>query len=170
MAEKKPRPLGRQTKYDETLIDLDHVEELASEGKIDDEIAEELGICTATYYNWRKKYPDFLEAITKGKSRADDRIEQTLNRLAQGFTRIVQKCVPGVGVVDAEEYFKPDFSAISFWLRNRRPEQWRDKHTVEQTNISTRPIQIEVWGVGGTDAMQKAIDSTQTVKPEDGAK
>ena len=33
---------------------------------------------------------------------------------------------------EEDEYIEPDFKAISFWLRNKAPEDWRDKILANQ--------------------------------------
>ena len=36
-----------------------------------------------------------------------------------------------VVMVDEEVYVPPDTASIVFWLKNRRPDKWRDKQNVE---------------------------------------
>jgi len=50
----------------------------AREGLIDLEIAKKLGISRQTIANWKKKYPEFAEALREGKEDADFRVENAL--------------------------------------------------------------------------------------------
>jgi galactitol-specific phosphotransferase system IIB component len=38
----------------------------------------------------------------------------------------------------------PDTTAQIFWLKNRRPAQWRDKQTLEQVGIEDGPIENKI--------------------------
>jgi hypothetical protein len=113
---------------------LIRIEGWAREGAIDEEIAARMGINRATLYKWQKKYPVIAEAIAKGKDVADIEVENALYELATGYeyeevatetdcsggktTRVVTKKVP------------PNVTAQIFWLKNRKPEKWRDKQDI----------------------------------------
>jgi hypothetical protein len=110
-------------------------------GATDVEVADELGVCVDTLYNWRAKYPEFLAATKYGKENADDRVERGLYQRAIGFT------YPAVKVsFDKEgkplfaeymEYYPPDTTAAKHWLNNRRPAEWRDK---TELNVTGDPL------------------------------
>jgi hypothetical protein len=47
------------------------------------------------------------------------------------------------------EHIPPDVTACIFWLKNRRPDLWRDTHQLEHTlgkyHISDKPMSEEDW-------------------------
>ena len=86
-------------------------------------IADEIGVHVDTVYEWQKVHPEFSEAIKSGKVTPDDEVEAALLRRAKGF-----KVTEG----NKEKVVPPDTLACIFWLKNRRPAQWRDKHDVAQ--------------------------------------
>ena len=51
-------------------------------------------------------------------------------------------------VVESERYYPPDTAAQIFWLKNRRPERWRDKQ--EQKVDLTEAVKI-VDSIGDSD-------------------
>ena len=64
--ENKP---GRPTKFREDMIPM--VEKLAGLGLTEREIAEFFDICQETLINYKKKHENFLDAIKKGKLKAE---------------------------------------------------------------------------------------------------
>lgn len=97
---------GRPTKYNPD--ELEHVTQLCMLGATDDELADFMGVHRDTIYEWKKKYPEFTDAIKKGREYADIEVAKSL----------FSKACSG------------DVTAMIFWLKNRRPDWWRD-----QTNV-----------------------------------
>ena len=73
MANEQPQSVGRPEKYEDTFPLL--AEGYAREGMIDKEIAAKLGVSEATFYEYQKKYPEFSEAIKRGKKPVDVEVE-----------------------------------------------------------------------------------------------
>jgi hypothetical protein len=119
---------GRPTKFKDEFVR--QAQKLAELGATDREAAEFFQIDEATLYRWKHTHPEFCEALKVGKETADDRVEQSLYRRALGYSHDAVKIV----TVDKEvlhepfvEHYPPDTTAAIFWLKNRRPDQWRDK-------------------------------------------
>lgn len=82
----------------------------ARDGLTDEQIAKKCGINPDTLYTWKTKYPEISEALKKGKEVIDYQVENALLSAAlEGNT-----------------------TAQIFWLKNRRPDKWRDKPTQEE--------------------------------------
>lgn len=75
------------------------------DGLKDDQIAECMGINRATFYRWKNKYPEFEKALAISKEIADREIENALFKAAR----------------------KGNITAMIFWLKNRKPDEWRDR-------------------------------------------
>lgn len=123
---------------------------LGMTGMKDDEIAEELGISRGTLYNWREKCPEAKEALAQGKVIADSVVIDSLYQRACGFDYVEVKTVRNQDgeVVKSEEYQKhavQDTAAMCFWLKNRRPDQWRDRqeHIVDKTIRVKLPKELQ---------------------------
>lgn len=77
----------------------------ARDGLTDEQIAKNMGICRDTLYQWKRRFPDIFDALKKGKEVVDIEVENALLKSA----------------------LAGNLTAIIFWLKNRKPEAWRDK-------------------------------------------
>lgn len=135
--EKKKR--GRKTDFKEDYID--QALKLSLLGAIDREMADFFGVSEQTFNSWKKKYPEFLESIKKGKSIADANVAARLYNRAIGYSCTATKFATSDGKitdsVDYTEHYPPDTTAAIFWLKNRQPEKWRDrKETISEVTIN----------------------------------
>ena len=94
-------------KYEYWLTDdgLTLLEGWAREGLTNEQIAHNMGISLTTLKTYRNVYPSISAALKKGKEVVDFEVENAL----------LQKALNG------------DTTAQIFWLKNRRPDAWRDK-------------------------------------------
>lgn len=169
----KKKKGGRPSKYESEWKDkLIIIEGWARDGLVDEQIAEKMSIHPSTLYDWKKKYPEFSEALKRGKDVIDREVENALLKRALGYEydevtkeRIIKKDMKGDYAIDLQGFpisemvttkivtkqVVPDTTAQIFWLKNRKPEQWRDKRETEVTGKDGGPIEIE-------DARQKLIE------------
>ena len=83
----------------------------ARDGLTDEQIAHNIGISISTLNNWKNKYVEILESLKKGKEVVDYAVENALLKNA----------------------LRGDTTAQIYWLKNRRPDKWRDKPGYEDT-------------------------------------
>lgn len=134
--DKKPKNKGGRPKEDVAdKVDFIQVEKLAGLGLTDVEIGHVLGYCEDTI-NKYKKDPRFLRVLKAGKDKADARVIQSLYKRACGY-RFTEKTfenilfangtsTDNVKVKTVVKHVEPNPTAIIFWLKNRRPDKWRD--------------------------------------------
>lgn len=117
------------------------VTEWCEAGYTDREVADSLGINITTIWKWQKAHPEFAKAMIRGKEIADVHVEQALYKRALGYShpavKIAVSALGQVTEVPYTEHYPPDTVACIFWLKNRKPAEWRDKREIEQT------IQVE---------------------------
>lgn len=103
----------------------------AREGLTDEQLAGKMRINPATLYDWKKKYPKISETLKKGKEIVDIQVENVLLKRALGYDyqeeKIEKSEKDGVKVVQTLKHIPPDVTAQIFWLKNRRPDRWREK-------------------------------------------
>ncbi|WP_430606113.1 transposase [Enterococcus sp. DIV0180] len=147
-------------KYEEWLTEdgLLKLEGWAHDGLTDEQIAEKIGIRRPTLYDWKKKYSDISDALKRGKEVVDRQVENALLKRALGyeFKEITQELTEdGMRVTKViTKQQAPDTTAQIFWLKNRKPEEWRDKKETEITgslNVASTAKEIETF-FGGSDS------------------
>lgn len=105
-------------------------------GATDHELAQFFEVDTRTIYRWKNSHPEFCQAVIAGKENADERVERALFNRAVGYTFESEKVFQYQGVIvraDTLEHVAPDPGAAMNWLKNRRPDKWRDKQEHEHT-------------------------------------
>lgn len=140
-------------KYDQWLTEegLLKITGWARDGLIDKQIAHNMGIGASTLREWKGTFPEVAEALRKGKEVVDREVENALFKSAIGYTQIIRKPVkvkivdydPETGrkireteawkAVEEEIHVPPQVTAQIFWLKNRKPDQWREKNDLTLT-------------------------------------
>jgi len=129
--------MARPSKY--ASIDLKKVQLLAEKGFTEEEIAEFFGICRDTFAEYKKKHPKFSDTIKTGKKISDDKVERSLFERACGYEHPEEKIFCNDGEIVRATTIKkypPDPVSMIFWLKNRKPGEWREKQEVD-VNLNT---------------------------------
>lgn len=146
---------------------------LALLGITDKEMAGVFQVSEVTLNAWKKAHPEFLKSLKDGRAGADAKVTHSLFHRALGYTHPAVKIFNDDGEpleVPYEEHYPPDPVACIFWLKNRRPDLWRDRPdtviNVQQNQVTTTiTIPPEVYKlarqIAETEARAKAraIDS-----------
>lgn len=90
----------------------------ARDGLTDEQIAKNIGINTATLYEWKKKYAEISKSLKKGKEVVDYQVENALLSSALGGNTTAQ----------------------IFWLKNRRPDKWMDKQKNDTNAVALEKL------------------------------
>jgi hypothetical protein len=128
-----PQTAGRPTDYDPSYCDS--VVKLCRLGATDAELADFYGVAKSTIALWKKIYPEFSDAIKAGKEKADSEVADSLYHRALGYEHAEDQIFQYEGkplIVPTIKHYPPDSTAMIFWLKNRRPDLWREKHEIDQ--------------------------------------
>jgi len=127
---------------------------MARQGLTEVQMAAEFGVVPSTVGEWKKRHPEFGAAMNEGRNLADARAEsdlysrvrgiaweektweQELNPKTEKYELVLKKVVT--------KFIPPDTTACIFWLKNRRPAEWRDTWRMEHTGKGGGPIKNEV--------------------------
>jgi hypothetical protein len=151
---------GRPTKYDNKFAEQAKL--LCRLGATNPELAEFFEVVVSTIHDWRAAHPEFHEAIRQGKEMADARVANALFHRAVGYKHKALKFFAHEGTSWSEEYvehYPPDAASCIFWLKNRRPDLWRDQREV----INPQAEKIEK--VSPADRV-KILEASRAVKKE----
>lgn len=128
-----PRLNPKDWETEDSLLKL---EGWAREGLTDKQIAEhKIGISEVTFCRWKNKHPLIVNALKKGKEPVDFKVENALLKRALGYeyeevtTELIEQPDGSTRkhIKKVTKIIVPDTTAQIFWLKNRRPDRWRDK-------------------------------------------
>ena len=145
--------MARPTTYSPLIIPI--VRACATFGATAEEIANYLNIPWGSFKRWIYAEPELREALKRGRDASDERVVESLYR----------KALTG------------DVGACCFWLKNRRPSEWRDVQHIDQATgvylISDKPMSEAEWIAARADAAKPiaspkvSTSDNQTAKPLD---
>ena len=150
-----------KSKWEDIKDKLTLIEGWARDGLTNEQIADNLGIGKTTFYRMIKEHSELLEHLKKGKEVVDYEVENALLKRALGY-KYEEKTYESIYNKELDMYTEkltkratkqvvPDTTALIFWLKNRKPKQWRDKVDIEgESNKETLNKLDEVLkGLGG---------------------
>lgn len=173
--------VGRPTKYKEEYNEQAY--KLCLLGATDAKLADFFDIAESTLYEWKLEYPEFSEALKKGKLRADAEIAEGLYNRAKGAVINTQQAIKlkdsqfnhegkkiseeeRVEVVDLIQEVPPDTAAGIFWLKNRNPEMWRDKQDGKDGLSPKEQLEIQIKELE-LKKLQREIDPPKAETPDE---
>lgn len=124
-------------KYAEWLTEegLLKIEGWARDGLTDKQIAHNMNIAESTLHEWKNKYSVLSESLKRGKEVVDRQVENALLKRALGYEfkettqELTEDGMRVTKVITKQQ--APDTTAQIFWLKNRKPQEWRDKQETE---------------------------------------
>ena len=154
------------------------VQAWARNGLIDKDIAKNLGISVASFHSYKKIHLEFLESLKRSKDEADVIVENSLYKRANGYTydEITSELLTTVAADGStskdltvtkivRKEVAGDTTAQIFWLKNRKPDDWRDRQNIEHTGKMSLDVDIERMGDNeillGIEATIQAINNLQ---------
>lgn len=134
-------PAGRPTAYKPEYAE--QAKKLCELGATDAQLADFFEVAVSTVSLWKVKHPEFSEALKVAKAKADELVEQSLFRRAMGYEcdEVDIRVIEGQIVeTPLRKIYPPDTTAMIFWLKNRKPAEWRDKVAQEVSGPDGGPI------------------------------
>lgn len=130
------------------------IEGWARDGLTDEQIAANIGIGYSTLQTWKSKYQDIQDSLKKGKEVVDRQVENALLKRALGYQYDEITLENGVETKRVTKEVVPDTTAQIFWLKNRKPNQWRDK---KDLNLAGGVVVDNPYEGLTTDELKKLI-------------
>ncbi len=138
-----------KSKWPEVKEKLILVEAWCRDGLTEEQIANKLGISRATLEIYKKEHQDFLDTLKRGKEVIDIEVENALLKKVTGYNAEIKKTFKVKEVYYDNEghrcekehlesaidevHIPADTTAQIFWLKNRKPKEWRDKQEVQHS-------------------------------------
>jgi hypothetical protein len=144
---------------------LDSVQGWALQGSTDEDIYTMLGVSEKTFYDWKRKYPQFAQSLKKGKYISNGELLNSAFTQSIGFRYIDNvpvkvkdyawftnpqtneselKQIEKIEVVEIERYQPPNPTMNIFMLKNRMSDDYKDKHEVDVKKEVTNIYEVNV--------------------------
>lgn len=139
--------MARPSKYETHVAPrLEEVKDWCRNGATDEEIAKRLGISYSSFKEYKKEFSAFSATLKESKDIVDSQVESALLKRALGYDyeeTTQERNDKGQLVVTkvVHKQVVPDTTAQIFWLKNRRPDKWRDK-PVEDTGEEDNSVSV----------------------------
>jgi len=144
--------MSRKSKYDTHVKHrLKEVAAWCRDGLIDVQIVKKLGVGLTSFYQYQKDHPELIEVLKKNKEVVDIEVENSTLKSAHGYevveTTKEMRLNPDtekyelVVIKEVIKHVPPNVTAQIFWLKNRKPEQWSDRHDINHNFVG--PAKIE---------------------------
>lgn len=109
----------------------------ARDGLTNEQLAHNMGITVSTLYEWQKNHSEISEALKKGKEVVDILVENALLKRALGYEYEEERYEFEAGICVKKTVIKKhmpgDTTAQIYWLKNRKPDAWREKREYVET-------------------------------------
>lgn len=134
---------GRPPKYKPLFADK--ARKFCEHGATDQDLADMFGVNVRTIYKWKLQHEAFGQALSVGKAPIDMQVERSLVGRAIGYEfdkqetqvvreRVFNKQTKRYTTVETKRttvigktHVPADTTAAIFWLKNRKPKEWRDR-------------------------------------------
>ena len=175
MAERKNR-LGARGRYLDWISPegLLKIEGWARDGLTDKQIAHNIGVNERTFTRWKSEHESIMSVLKNGKEVIDRQVENALLKNALGFeyeeTKTIMEITPNgerkQRIEKVKKYSPPNPTSQIFWLKNRKPHEWRDRTeteiSAENTKANTALTKAKISMIEGatpnTDMLQSLLD------------
>ncbi len=121
-------------------------------GATNETLAKVLGIGLTTFKRILKEHADKMKPLLKeGKQEADFRVESELFKRAVGYDYEESETIVSVDkdgnatpakVRKIKRHIPGDVTAQIYWLKNRKPEEWKDRNFVVHEGDKENPVVI----------------------------
>lgn len=123
------------------------------------DLAEALGIDEQSVRLMALREPSFNEAIRDGRRDDIATAESSLHRRMTGFYAPEEKIFYNsqddkVIRVQTDRYYPPDTAAAIFWLKNRAPNEWKDRRELTMPDAPNKRLKIVIEDVDPDGAIE----------------
>lgn len=127
---------------------LDYIEDRIAYGITETELMKRLDVSRTTYYKWKESKKEFREAIERGKRGQIQVVENQLLKKILGYTveETEERQDEHGNVLERKiktKFINPDTTSMIFWLKNRNPDEWKDRIENNHTGSVEFNVKLE---------------------------
>ena len=154
-----------ETKYEPgfTLSALN----FAEAGMTDAQIAYRLNISRSTFYNYKRDYPEFVEAIERGRDILDATVNRNLLDLVTGEYCFITSSSDSDGRTrTTTRKAVPNLKAIQYWMERRDRQKAAEQKEREERDRQAPPCRSSESGIDKQEKQDKQEKFGQSVSSE----
>ncbi|MNT16972.1 hypothetical protein D3C72_1520990 [compost metagenome] len=88
----------------------------------------------SSFCEYKNLNPELAEALKNGREVIDVMVENALLKAALGYDYREEELNKATGEpIELRKVAHPNTTALIFWLKNRKPREWRDKQELEHS-------------------------------------
>ena len=137
------------------------------------DVAQRIGISNAQLTKWRNAYPEFRDALKKGREIVDYQVENALLKSALGYktkeVTIITVLKNGKMVETTKQTVTkevaPNISACQTWLYNRLPDKWKNMNArsniLNELGDESSDISITVTRAGSKKSSSDSVETEE---------
>ena len=145
----------------------------ARDGYTYKDVAQRIGISNAQLTKWRNAYPEFRDALKKGREIVDYQVENALLKSALGYktkeVTIITVLKNGKMVETTKQTvtkeIAPNISACQTWLYNRLPDKWKNMNArsniLSELGDESSDISITVTRAGSKKFSSDSVETEE---------
>lgn len=145
----------------------------ARDGYTYKDVAQRIGISNAQLTKWRNAYPEFRDALKKGREIVDYQVENALLKSALGYktkeVTIITVLKNGKMVETTKQTvtkeIAPNISACQTWLYNRLPDKWKNMNArsniLSELGDESSDISITVTRAGSKKSSSDSVETEE---------
>ena len=127
---------------------LTEIADWAKAGATEKEIADALGISYSSFRGYKKKYPELEGVLMSNKFIPNMKALGSFFKRVEGYEYEEVTKEPGkdgklVVTKKVKKVMPPDVEAGKFWLKNRMPEEFKDKHDLQHSVIEEEQSKLD---------------------------
>jgi len=166
------------SRYDTDILPrLTDIKEWLMQGDTVREICKKLEMSPDTWYRYCREHETLTELVTMGRSVLCNEVEKSLIKLCTGYDyeelkTTVEEDKNGkkrTKIEKTKRHQPPSAQAISFFLRNRMPEEWSDKKEIildtSQNDETRKRLFLEMINSNAIEA-EYTITESQDDQPK----
>lgn len=133
---------------------LKQIEEWARMGLTNTQIATNIGVARQTFQKWISESDDINDYLMRGREVVVTEVANALVESARGHKVVVKKSYKikevyyddrgkkheseHIEYADEEQYFPPQPQSLQFFLKNKRPDEYKDRVEVRDNESSAK--------------------------------
>lgn len=155
--------MAKSKYYSNVEPKLDLIKQWARRGYTDKDICVNLKVSESSFYEYKKKHPELVEALAIGKEQANAMVENQALKNSLGFTYVEEvvstkkevlyengkrlKEISEPVIMTLKKYKPSDQTAVKYWLNNQDSENWKEKQDINLGGQKDNPLIMKLEDV-----------------------